>query len=221
MTCTRNELLVTGILGLVAAIFVGIGEDMIQFVVDGDYTDPTYAYFGNIDPERQTFGHFLSVLAAPLYIVGYWHLSKMLEPANRLWSRIMFLVGAYSFAVGTAWMGGRIYLALTVHEMRDKGVDISGLLEQMSQHNEPLVNVLRVAIVIISVIWVALIMTGRTQYPKIMAFANPAVILGSIFLLYFIAPHIGSYILPAAMNVTHAIIFSLSIFFALKVKNNQ
>jgi len=219
MTFRRRELVITGILGLTAAILVGIGEDMLQFIVGGDYADPSYAYFGKIDPNSQTMGHFISVLAAPLYLVGYWHLSRMLEPASKRWSLIFFLVGAYAFVVGTAWMGGRINLALTVHEIQAGNAGLTGLLEKIAAHNEPLINVPRVAMVLLSIIWVPLILTGKTRYPKIMVLANPAIILGSIFSLYFSVPAIGVYILPAALNVTHFVIFSLSLWFAFKTKN--
>jgi len=214
MIAPRTALVVTSLFGVAAALLVGIGENLVQFVVGGDYADPSYAYFGVIEPGRQTVGHFLSVLAAPLYLVGYWHLCRMLEPANRFWARVLFFIGAYAFVVGAAWMGGRVYLALVVHQIQDRGTDLSLLLQQMAEHNEPLVNVLRIAIVVISVIWVSLVLTGRSRYPKAMALANPAFILGGVFALYFLVPAVGVYVLPSAMNVTHGIIFSLSAYFA-------
>ena len=72
-----------GVAGCVGAILVGIGEFSLQFTPNGGIEDATdYLFFNDVSASRLSFGHFLSVLAAPLYLLGYWHLSKKLEPAG-------------------------------------------------------------------------------------------------------------------------------------------
>jgi hypothetical protein len=140
----------------------------------------------------------------------------MLEPASPRLSCLVFLVGSYSFIIGTAWISQRIFLGLTVHEI-NTGIDLSSLLAAFADRNEPFVNVLRVAMVIVSVVWIGLIITGRTHYPRWMAIFSPAAILASIFALYFAYPPIGLFIIPIAMNVTHAIVFGLSLLIAKRL----
>ncbi len=212
----KNAILLTGFAGLAAALLVGAGEFMLQFNSLGGYEAADYAYFGRVPIERLTAGHFLAVLAAPLYVVGYWHLFKMLEPAGPKLSCVVFLLGGYSFIIGTAWISQRVFLGLTVHEIQ-AGANLSGLLAIFAAHNEPLVNVLRVAMLLVSGIWIFLIMSGRSHYPKWMALFSPFAILASIFALYFIIPAIGLYVIPIAMNVTHAIVFGLSLIAARKL----
>jgi len=209
----KNAILLTGFAGLLAAILVGAGEFMLQFNLQGGYEAADYSYFGRVPIERLTQGHFLAVLAAPLYVVGYWHLFKMLEPASPKLSCLVFILGAYSFIIGTAWISQRVFLGLTVHEI-NAGADISGLLAAFSERNEPFVNVLRVAMLVVSGIWIFLILSGKTHYPKWMAIFSPFAILASIFILYFLLPSVGLYVIPIAMNVTHAIVFSLSLLMA-------
>ena len=210
----RTWILVSGFAGLAAAILVGAGEGLLQFNAAGGYEAPDYSYFAAVPVSRMTAGHFLAVLAAPLYVAGYWHLSKMLEPAGPRLAKFVFFAGAYSFIVGTAWISQRVFLGLTAHEIA-AGADLSTLLVAFSERNEPLVNVLRVAMLIISVIWIFLIVRGKSHYPRWMAFFSPIVLLVSIFALYFAAPTIGVYFLPIAMNVVHAIVFGLSLVVAL------
>ncbi len=212
----KHAILLTGFAGLLAAILVGAGEFMLQFNFQGGYEAADYAYFGRVPIDRLTTGHFLAVLAAPLYVAGYWHLFKMLEPANPKLSCLVFLLGAYSFIIATAWISQRIFLALTVHEING-GADISGLLTAFSERNEPFVNVLRIAMLAISTIWIFLILSGKSHYPKWMAIFSPFAILASIFALYFAFPPIGLYVIPIAMNVSHLIIFSLSLAVASKL----
>jgi hypothetical protein len=125
-------------------------------------------------------------------------------------SKIFFFVGAYSFAIGTAWIGQRFFLASTVHEIA-RGINITPLLRTFSEHNEPFVNVLRLAMLFISGIWIYLILKGGTLFPKWMAILSPIVLLATMFALYFFKTTIGLYVFPVAMNATHVIIFSLSL----------
>lgn len=199
-----------GWLGLAGAVLVGIGEYTIQFNVTGDYTSPSYPYFSGISAARLSAGHYLSVLAAPLYLLGYWHLSRNLRPANALAARAFFLIGSYSFIVGAVWLGQRAFLAHVVQRI-DSGQPLGELLEVFAGLNEPLVNVLRAAVLINSIIWVALIVTGKTRYPNWMAAFNPIVMLALTFASYFAAPDFGRYLLPGAMNVVHVILFILSL----------
>lgn len=197
--------------GLLGAILVGIGEFSLQFTPNGGIEDTkNYLYFNDVSAARLSFGHFISVLSAPLCLVGYWHLAKKLEPANKLLSKVFFFVGAYSFAIGTAWIGQRFFLASTVHEIA-RGTDITALLNTFSDHNEPFVNVLRVAMLFISGVWIYLILKGGTMFPRWMALFSPIALLATMFALYFYETTIGLYVFPVAMNATHVVIFSLSL----------
>ncbi|MGJ8562807.1 MAG: DUF6796 family protein [Alphaproteobacteria bacterium] len=202
---------VAGWAGLLGALLVGIGEFSMQFTPGGGIEDmKTYLFFNDISAARLSFGHFIAVLSAPLYILGYYFLSKQLEPAGRLQSKLFFLIGAYAFAIGTAWIGQRFFIASTVHEIAD-GKQLAGLLTLFSEHNEPFVNVLRIAMFIVSGLWIKLILSGRTHFPKWLATFSPIVLLAIMFGLYFFKTKIGLYVFPVAMNAAHFIIFGLAL----------
>jgi len=193
---------------------VGVGEFSLQYTPNGGIEDiKDYLYFNDVSARRLTFGHFIAVLSAPLYMLGYWHLSKKLEPAGPKQAKAFFLIGAYAFAVGTAWIGQRFFLAATVHEIA-AGQDIKTLLTLFSEHNEPFVNVLRIAMLIVSVLWIKLILTGKTAFPKWMAIFSPIVLLAAMATLYFTGTKVGLYVFPVAMNATHFIVFALAMITA-------
>ncbi len=201
-----------GIAGCIAAIVVGIGEFALQYTPNGGLEDATeYLFFNDVSPGRLSFGHFTAVLAAPFYIAGYWFLSKKLEPAGPKQARAFFFIGAYAFAIGTAWISQRFFIASTVHEIA-AGNDLGDLLALFSEHNEPFVNVLRVAMLVVSVLWIKLILSGNTAFPKWMAIFSPIVLLGVMFALYFFKTPIGLYVLPVAMNAAHFIVFALAVW---------
>lgn len=213
----KGMILLTGFAGLAAAALVGIGEFALQFNLEGGYEDPSYAFFGRVPIDRLTFGHFLAVLSAPLYVAGYWHLSKMLEPAGKRLAGLFFILGAYAFIIGAAWISQRVFLGLTVHEIQ-AGADLSSLLAAFAARNEPFVNVLRAAMLVISVIWVYLIFfKGNTHYPRWMAIFCPIVLLGGIFGVYFAGLSVGTYVFPVAMNAAHFALFAISLWAASKL----
>ena len=214
MTTESKFITLAGIAGCIGAILVGVGEFSMQFAPNSDITDvKDYLFFNEVSAARLSFGHFLTVLAAPLYMLGYWHLSKKLEPAGPKQAKAFFLIGAYAFAVATAWIGQRFFLGATVHEIA-AGQDIRPLLTLFSEHNEPFINVLRLAILIVSIIWIKLILSGKTAFPKWMAIFSPIALLVTMFMLYLFKTKIGHYVLPVAMNATHFIVFALAMITA-------
>ena len=220
-----KQLLWTGLIGFLAALLVGIGEFTLQYSPEGGYEDQGYRYFANVSKEKLSAGHFFSTLAAPLYVIGYWHLGQMfIHGGSRIQGWIITLLGSYAFIVGNAWLGGRIYLALTVHEIADNGdnsTQLTNLLSSFSAHNEPLVNALRLAIVVISILWIWRVSAGKTLFPRWAALFSPAVLLALIFTSYFFGLSIGVWLLPAAMNIVHLIIFCLSIYALLRIRKRS
>lgn len=217
MATSSKFLAFAGFAGCLGAMLVGIGEFSMQFTPNGGIEDVTdYLYFNDVSQARLSFGHFIAVLSAPLYMLGYWYLSKKLEPAGPKQAKLFFLIGAYAFAVGTAWIGQRFFLAATVHEIA-AGQNLKQLLTVFSEHNEPFVNVLRLAMLLVSILWIKLILTGKTAFPKWMAIFSPIVLLALMFALYFFKTKIGLYVFPVAMNATHFIVFALAMFTSRKV----
>ena len=221
----RRLLIGTGVAGALGALIVGIGEFTFQFSPRGGYEGTDYLYFLDVSQSRLTLGHFLAVLAAPLYLVGYWHIAQMLRPAGRRLAAAVFGLGIYTFIIGDVWLGGRVNLALTV-KAREAAPDalrnlFSDLLGDISAHNEPLINIVRVLVLIISILMVYGIITGKSFYPRWIVIFTPIVLLVQIFAFYVLLPSIGVYLLPAAMNVAHLIFFVLSTWTATQLQPAQ
>ena len=68
--------------------------------------------------KKLTIGHFFSTLAAPLYLLGYIHLDQMfIQGGSKLYGWIIYLIRWLCFYDRQCMLGGRIYLALTAHEI--------------------------------------------------------------------------------------------------------
>jgi hypothetical protein len=208
----RHVEILTGLIGLLAATLVGAGEFMLHFDPLGRYGQG-FDFLKGATESRATAGHFLGVLGAPLYVVGAWHIYLMLRPANRFWAMLAFFVMAYGCIVGGVWIGSRATAAFLVNTIpEDALASAIGLYEL---RYESLLTVVRSAILVLSGIFVWLILTGRSNYPRWMAALNPIILILASFLVFWLAPGIGKYLMPIALNVAFLILFSVSTMIAV------
>jgi hypothetical protein len=216
MNTDKNIIMLTGLLGLAASLFVGLGEFLLHYDNLARY-DGGYMFFEAVGQNRATVGHFIGVLSAPLYVIGVWHIAKMLSPASKLWSTIAFFVMSYGFMVGAIWIGSRASAAALV-SVGDAEI-VTSLLSLYELRYETLLGVIRLTALVFSIIYIVLIVSGRTAYPRWMAIFNPLLLILGNFLIFYLLPEIGKYLMPIALNVSFFIIFSISLFIAKKNSN--
>ena len=208
----KRLIMITGQIGLAAAILVGIGEFLLHYDSLARYTD-TFAFFEGVTRERATIGHFFGVLGAPLYVIGAVHIYLMLRPANETAARVAGLVMAYACVIGAVWIGSRS----TAVEL----VAAGGIEEQLALYElryESLLQFVRAGVLVLSVIFIWLCVTGRSHYPRAMAVLNPICLIIVAFIIFFTVPAIGKYIMPIALNVAYFVMFSVSLRVASNLK---
>ncbi|MCZ6829637.1 MAG: hypothetical protein O7F73_08630 [Gammaproteobacteria bacterium] len=219
MTSTSQQqfLVLTGVVGAIAAIVVGAGEFLLHFDPLARYSETDYDFMLAASDSRQTMGHFLGVLGAPLYVVGCWHIYLMLKPANQTLAFIGFLASAYGFMIGADWIGSRASIGALVH-FQESGGSIEGLVPLYQLRYESLLSVTRITTLAISLIFIYLALTGRSHYQKWQAILNPLLLLLMCFAIYVISPAIGKYLMPIALNVGFGLFFLMSVMQAQKLK---
>ena len=213
-----------GYLGLVASILVGLGEYFLHYSPNIFEHSKDYEFFKFVPLDSLKTGHFLAVIGLPFYFAGYIHIYRMLKSGSETLARIVLAIGFIAFAVGGIWIGSRSSIGTIVH-LKDS-MDAStytNLLAHYTSHMEVLVQALRLVIAALSVVFVIAILKGGTYYKKWMAIFNPIVILLLVFSTLFWAEGLAKYLAPIAMNVTHFILFALSLYQLniLKKTNND
>jgi len=212
MTGLRNPVM-TGLIGLLAAILVGAGEFMLHFDPLVRYTQG-FDFFQGVPESRATMGHFVAVFAVPLYVVGAWHINLMLRPASRFWAMAAFLIMAYGCIVGGVWIGSRATAGFLVNTLAEERLTPALALYELRYEN--LLSVVRVAVLLLSGIFVWLVLTGRSHYPRWVAVLNPIVLILASFLVFLAVPQIGQYLMPIALNVAYFIMFLVSTIIAAR-----
>ena len=211
----NKQIIFAGYAGLLAAVLVGLGEFLLHFDALGRFSG-SYEFMVGIDSTRTTFGHFIGVLSAPLYIIGYWHLMKMLEPENDKLSKIAFVVMSYGILIGAIWIGSRANISAIVNiQTLETSLSLISLYEL---RYENLLQVTRIATLIFSVIFVWIVLSGRSHYPKWVALLNPILMILISFSIWAVFPSVGVYLMPIALNVAFVVLFAVSIYFAKKLK---
>jgi hypothetical protein len=204
-----------GWVGVIAAILVGSGEFLLHYDTLARY-EGSYEFMVDISIERMTLGHFLAVFGVPFYIAGCYHIYLMLKPANQRLAFIVFLVGSYGFVVGGVWIGSRANIGALVQVMPHVS-EQQALIDLYKLRYENLLTVIRTTTLLISLIFSWLILSGKSHYPKWLAFIKPAFLIVLIFLLFKLIPEIGKFFMPIALNVAFLILFSASIWCARKI----
>ncbi|MFT5396794.1 MAG: hypothetical protein ACI85N_002000 [Gammaproteobacteria bacterium] len=218
MQTNQRQMIITGMIGLLASIMVGTGEFLLHFDGLGRFGEAGgYEFMKGISTNRTTIGHFIAVLGAPLYIVGFWHLMKMLEPANRLVSRVAFFIMSYGIIVGATWIGSRANISAIVNI--EHTADLIQLVSLYDFRYENLLQVTRLSVMMFSMIFISLTITGRSHYPRWMAIFNPILLLLSSFAIWFFIPAVGIYLMPIALNIAFGLLFLISIIFTFNINN--
>ena len=210
---TKSIIIFTGVIGLLGAILTGAGEFILHYDSMARFGSD-FEFFAGISDERSSLGHFVAVLGAPLYLVGCWHINLMLRPANERWANIAFFVAAYGFVVGIVWIGSRASISALINA--PLLADAEYLIGLYVYRYETLLQVIRKAVLVLSVILITLTLSGRSHYPKWMAALNPILLIIACFVVYLVAPVIGKYLMPIALNVAFSIFFVASILIAAK-----
>ena len=204
-----NRIRLAGIIGLIGAFLCGTGEFLLHFDPQARFSG--YDFMAQISNQRLTVGHFFAVTGVPLYFVGVWHISEMLRPAGEKLSTALRFIGWFGFLYGAMWMSSRAMIGSTVHH--PELLEGTNLVELYQLRLQSLLQVIRITTLIISGIFIKMVLTGESRYPKWMAATSPIVLLLMNFVIYEVAPSVGKYVMPIALNVGFAVFFLLSLSF--------
>lgn len=218
MQLTKN----LGYLGLLGAILVGIGEFYLHYSTNVLTAKGEFNFFEFVPLENLKVGHFITVFGIPFYFAGYLHIYRMLKTGNETLARTVLGLGFIAFSVGPVWIGSRGYLGSLVHLKNEMPTETyAKITANYNEFLEILVQVLRVVIALLSIAFSWAILKGGTMYQKYMAIFNPIIILILFVIIGMTLPQIGKYFLPILMNITHFILFSLSLYQLNNLKKND
>lgn len=221
-TNNTKNLYVLGFLGVLATVLVGIGEYLLHYSPMILEHAQNYEFFQFVSARNLSYGHVLVVIGLPLYFAGYFHIFGMLKSGNKRLAQAVLILGIIAFAVGGVWIGSRSSIGTIVHLREAMNPDsYQQLINFYTNHLEILVMILRYVIALLSIFFISAVLKGGTLYKKWMWLCNPIFILIALVFFGKLIPAFGKHSLPILMNVTHFILFGLSLYNLRRHTNQQ
>ncbi len=191
-----------GIAATVGVAVVGVGEYLLHYNPLGYADSANFQFLQGLPRKRLIAGHFLAVLAAPAYLLGYWALTQGFARVSQRNRALFTAIAFYTFVVAAIWIGSRGFLAVVVQ------ANVTGVIADYKLLLESLIWIVRVGVAVYSVLLVAFIVKSQTIYPRWFAWINPIVLLLAVFST-LAWPALGSHLVPSAMNVAHLPFFAV------------
>ncbi len=214
-----NKFIVTGLLGLLAAVLVGVGEYLLHYDPLARFSEGGFGFMQGISEHRSSIGHFFGVFGATLYPVGCYHIYLMLRPANNNAAFAAFVISSFGCIVGAVWIGSRASISALMQ--LDQTPEVQALVLLYEIRYETLLSVTRITTLLLSAAIVWLSLSGRSFYKRWMAAFNPLLLIIASFLIYLIVPSIGKHLMPIALNVAFFIFFTLSLIQARTLTSGE
>ncbi|MCM0649446.1 hypothetical protein NBE98_13855 [Clostridium swellfunianum] len=163
---------------------------------------------------RITIGAFVGIAIIPFQIAGLISIYYGIKPAGKAKALAIVLTNAHTLMMAVAFHTSYAFIASGWNLYYEIGVGdkvAEKMIMRFAYYWKLIIIVMSVELVLSSAYYVILILSGKTLYPKWMAFFNPICILIYIYPLLIIAPKpIGGFIAPAFLNLTTLIFFILS-----------
>ncbi len=193
---------ITGLLALLGAFLYAIGDVLLLASKASIENYPRLKPFAKllsdgekmvvISPGRLMWGALLGVFATPLVIVGYWQVHQGLNGANG--SLVLTVVSLYTiasvigaFVHGTFFYLGEYVQALNKVEDGSQAV----IAEMIGRHRKVLIITyapVMILIVVASILFSILVISGKTAFPLWMAAVNPVTLTITWLLLKRVLP---------------------------------
>lgn len=215
-TRKADNVLALGLAGIIAALLTIISD----FILIGR---PNSAYsflklgtesMADIAQWRITAGVFIGVVMLPFQIAGLIPVYYGLKPSGRIMPLIVVITNAHALIMGVAFhisyafigSGWKLY-----YETGSGNKLTSEIVKRFDFYWKVIVVIMLTELLFSSIIYVLIIMTGKTLYPKWMAILNPLCVSLFMFPFIFILPApVGGFIAPAYLNISTMVYFSFS-----------
>lgn len=167
-----------------------------------------------IESWRITAGTFVGVFMLPFQLAGLISLYHGLRPSGRVLPVVVFLMDAHALIMGVAFHASYAFIAdgWKLFDAAGKGnMDVFGLMTDFDFYWKLMIAIMFTELIASSVLFVLLVLKGRTLYPKWMAILNPFCVTALMFLVIAVIPSpVGGFVGPAVLNLSTLIFFVLS-----------
>ncbi|MHB8127425.1 MAG: DUF6796 family protein [Mobilitalea sp.] len=210
-------ILVLSLLGMLSVLVTIISD----FILIGK---PSTAYsflklgtesMWDIEPWKITAGAFVGVVALPFQVLGLIPVYFALKPSGKVLPVMAVIANAHMLLMGVAFHISYAYIGtgwIIYHKNELTNQITTEIVDKFASYWMILVIIMFVELLFGSIIYVIVVLKGKTLFPRWMAIFNPLCIVLYTFPIVFILPSpIGGYIAPAYLNLSTLLFFTITL----------
>lgn len=169
---------------------------------------------------RILVGTFGGIVVLPLQIAGLMPLYYGLRPAGKVKSFVVAFIAGHAEVIAAAFHISYAFIASgwkLYHTVMPQNIAAAEMLKSFDLYWKITIVIMSVDLILSSVLFILLIISKNTLYPKWMALLNPCFIFLYTYLIVLPIPNpIGGFVAPAFLNISTLIFFSFSTFIVYK-----
>lgn len=201
----------TAFVGLIGAIIMFSGDMLLYFTPEKFEMDGTLKPLSNIMkdlPEwRLKLGGLLGPIAAFFYCIGFINMYLVTTPESKYLGFAITLFAAFGIILGGAYHSHFTYIGLVAKTNNEEALDV------ICENTSMLSRISLISLAISAVLFAALIVFGKTVYPKWFVVLSPAVTIFLSFLWLKLPQPLQTVLLGGWYNLIYVIYFASSLFF--------
>ena len=218
-------LLITGLLGIMGALIYAIGDVLLLAgkVSLNDYPKlkPYQKLLSDtqrmlaFSPTRMMWGALLGVFVTPLVLAGFWQVYQGLLSSNQSLALTIGLLFMVASVIGAFVHGSFYYLGEYVKALNSVDEFSQVIIADMITRHRRVMMItyapLLLLVVIASILFSALVASGRTAFPVWMAAVNPVTLTVAWLLIKRILPQfVRDWTEGAGFNIAYLAFFILT-----------
>jgi hypothetical protein len=202
-----------GLCGLAGALLFFVGDMLFYgyFGSGASFAEGMRSTVTQASNERLFAGGLVGPIAACLCIVGFWHVYLNVRPSSLVLGRVMlvafFLLMVGGSAVHTLWTAK----GLALKYCNGQGSPCSDLANVTKSYWTLAYNLSSIPGYLGAVLLFALVLMGRTWYPRWTAILNPAVLILLSPLASRVPAPLGAILVGGSANLSIAAFFVVSV----------
>lgn len=202
-----NQLLprLAGVIGILATATLVVADVVMLYARPRGATPPLEHFAAAVPRRRLIWGDYLGLFALPFVLVGLLHVYVGLRPAGFWPAAVPLAFLGYAYVLGAAFHHG---VALLVSAVQEDSATANPLAAQFLR---PLLTVFTTIAASGAILLLLVLLTGRTAYPRWMAWLSPLVTSALFFVLRRLGPpSFAGVLVPAGHNLAMLVFFTCS-----------
>ena len=175
----------------------------------------TLESLGSVPHESIWLGSLLGSLAMPLWMLGLWPVFVGLRRAGFWPASLCVLLFGYGICAGAAYHGAYVMYGsgFALQSALPNADDVAAHMTRLLGHHDTLLSIMTPPWIAASLLFVALVASGRSAFPRWIAITSPILVPISVSLASMLPAPYGGVVRPALGSLLWSLFFALALRF--------